>query len=188
MKRIVFLLTVAGIIMGFGFARAADFKPACVDLERAMGTCDIGKKLNNEIQQDIEKAKQKLTGMDQDLKKLREVLDRQSLAMNEDVKQEKLKEYQTKARDLERLAKDSEEDLRQKYAERRQKLLQDFVDVIKEYGKERGYSMIIEKGPIIYAVDSMDITDEVIRAFDEKFSPKAAEKPQPKENGKTKGK
>jgi outer membrane protein len=192
MKKVCFVVMMVLIFSGFSLALAVDgLKVGCVDLQRVVENCEIGKKLNGEIQQDVEKARQKLAEKDQELKKLRDVLDRQSLAMNEDVKQEKLKEYQTKARDLERMAKDSEDDLRQKYAEKKQKILQDIVEIIRQYGKDKVYSIILEKGlSVIYAVDSYDVTDEVIKAFNDKFAPKApAEKPQqPKEKEKDKDK
>jgi outer membrane protein len=190
MKRACSILTTVLILILFNFnlAFALDnLKIVCVDLQKAVETCEIGKKLNSEIQQEIEKARLKLSEKDQELKKLRDILDRQSLAMNEDVKQEKLKEYQSKGRELERMAKDSEDDLRQKYAEKKQKILQDFVDIIRQYGKDKGYSLVLEKGlTVIYAIDSLDITDEVIKAFDEKFTLKGPEKQQTKEKQQSK--
>jgi len=189
MKRVCCIVTMVLLLCGFNLAQAADnLKIGCVDLQRVIETSDIGKKLKVEIQQEIEKAKQKLTEKDQELKKLREMLDRQSFAMNEDVKQEKLKEFQTKARELERLTTDSEDDLKQRFTVKQQRLIQDVMDVVKQYGKEKGYSIILEKGlTVIYAIDSFDVTDEVVQVFNEKFAPKApAEKPQPKEKEKEK--
>jgi len=189
MKRVCCIVTMVLLLCGFNLAQAADnLKIGCVDLQRVIETSDIGKKLKNDIQQEIEKAKQKLTEKDQELKKLREMLDRQSFAMNEDVKQEKLKEFQTKARELERLTTDSEDDLKQRFTVKQQKLIQDVMDVVKQYGKEKGYSIILEKGlTVIYAIDSFDVTDEVIKIFNEKFALKApTEKPQPKEKEKEK--
>lgn len=191
MKKVWFALMMVFIFSGFSLAHATDnLRIACVDIQKAMENSEIGKKLKNEIQQEYDKAKQKLSERDQELKKLGDLLDKQKLAMNEDVKQEKLKEYQTKTRELERLAKDSEDDLRQKFSDKQQKLLQDFVDIIVQYGKEKGYSMILVKGlpTVLYSVDSLDITDEVIKVFDEKFSPKGPEKQQPKEKQPSKEK
>ena len=188
MKRVCCIVTMVLLLCGFNLAQAADnLKIGCVDLQRVIETSDIGKKLKGEIQQEIERAKQKLTEKDQELKKLREMLDRQSFAMNEDVKQEKLKEFQTKARELDRLTTDSEDDLKQRFAVKQQKLIQDVMDVVKQYGKEKGYSIILEKSIVFYAIDSFDVTDEVVQIFNEKFAPKApAEKQQPKEKEKEK--
>jgi outer membrane protein len=187
MKKVYFIVAVVVVFCGFSLARAADnLKIGCVDLQRALETSETGKKLKGEIQQEIDRAKQKLMEKDQELKKLGEMLDRQSFAMNDDVKQEKLKEYQGKVKERDRLASDSEDDIKQKYTGRQQKLIQDAMDVVRQYGKENGYSMIIEKGiTVIYAIDSLDVTDEVIKAFNDKFAPKApAEKAPVKEKEK----
>jgi outer membrane protein len=187
MKRVCCVITAVLLLCGFSLARAEDnLKIGCVDLQRVIETSDIGKKLKNDIQQEIEKAKQRLIEKDQELKKLGEMLDRQSFAMNDDVKQNKIKEYQTKVKERERMAADAEDDIKQKYSGKQQKLIQDVMDVVKQYGKEKGYSIILEKGlVVIYAIDSFNVTDEVIQIFNEKFSPKApAEKPQPREKEK----
>jgi len=184
MKKVWCAVTMIAIFYGVNLAHAAEnLKIGCVDLQKVLELSETGKKLKGEIQTEIDRAKQKLMEKDQELKKLGEMLDRQSFAMNEDVKQEKLREYQSKVKERDRLATDTEDEIKQKYAGRQQKFIQDVIDVVKQYSKDNGYSLVIEKGlTVIYTIDSLDFTDEVIKAFNNKFAPKTpAEKPQPKE-------
>jgi outer membrane protein len=49
------------------------------------------------------------------------------------------------------------------------KVLQDVSGLIQKVGKERGYAMVLERqrSSILYASPEADLTDEVIRAYDD---------------------
>ena len=48
-------------------------------------------------------------------------------------------------------------------------MLQDLSGVIEKVGKERGFHLIVEKrgGAVLYGAPEADLTDEIIRAYDQ---------------------
>jgi Skp family chaperone for outer membrane proteins len=54
------------------------------------------------------------------------------------------------------------------------RLQQDLVGVIEKVGKQKGYFMIVERrgAVVLYASPDADLTDEVIRAYDQESGPK----------------
>jgi Skp family chaperone for outer membrane proteins len=50
-----------------------------------------------------------------------------------------------------------------------QRVLQELSGVIERVGKEKGYYMIVEKrgASVLYASADADLTDEIIRAYDQ---------------------
>jgi hypothetical protein len=44
--------------------------------------------------------------------------------------------------------------------------VRDLATVVRQIGKKDGYTMVMEKGEILWGTPTIDITDEVIRAYD----------------------
>jgi hypothetical protein len=45
-------------------------------------------------------------------------------------------------------------------------IVRDLALVVEQIGQKSSYTMVMEKGSLLWAVPSIDITDEVIRAYD----------------------
>lgn len=43
------------------------------------------------------------------------------------------------------------------------------IDVAQNLAKQRGYNLILDKGVVIFSLDSLDITDEIIKLLDQKL-------------------
>jgi Skp family chaperone for outer membrane proteins len=85
--------------------------------------------------------------------------------MNESVRREKEKEYQAKLRDVQRMQRDFEEDVRRRDRELTDKVLRDLAGIVQQIGEEGKYSIILEgnQPSIIYISKGMDVTGEVIK-------------------------
>jgi outer membrane protein len=104
------------------------------------------------------------------MEKIKEDLQKRGSVMNENVRREKEKEYQTKALDLQRLQRDFEEDLRRKDREHTDRVLRNLEKVVKKMGEDGKYTVILEKNQpaIIYISSALDLTDEVIKMINQK--------------------
>ncbi|MCK4508857.1 MAG: OmpH family outer membrane protein, partial [Desulfuromonadales bacterium] len=69
-----------------------------------------------------------------------------------------------------RFTKDIQETLQQTDADLTRKILESLLKVVQQVGKSEGYAMVLEKteSSIVYADESIDISDKVIKAFDAK--------------------
>ena len=89
--------------------------------------------------------------------------------MAADARRDKQEQFERKRRDAARLMDDFQKELEKKEQALLQRVLQELSGVIDRVGKERGYYLIVEKrgASVLYASPDADLTDEVIRAYDQ---------------------
>ena len=56
--------------------------------------------------------------------------------------------------------------MKKKDMELRRKILQEVLEIIKEYRKKEKYTIVMEKQSIVDSDDAIDITDKIIRLYD----------------------
>ena len=74
-------------------------------------------------------------------------------------------QYVSKLKNFERDYKDSKDELQAKDNEMTAKIVHDLAQVIRSLGERDGYTMVMEKGSILWGAPSIDITDQVIRTY-----------------------
>jgi len=91
-----------------------------------------------------------------------------------DAKAQKEREYQQKLKDFQRFTKDSQDQLQQQDSQFTHRILREVLDVVRAEGKKEGYTMILEKSEssLIYADKSIDMTDQVIKLYNQKSKKK----------------
>jgi len=136
-----------------------------VDMQRALNQCVAGQEAKKVITVEVEKVHKSLEGRQKELNKLREDLEKRGAVMNESVRREKEKDYQAKLRDLQRLQRDFEDDVRRRDRELTDKVLRDLAVIVQKIGEEGKYSVILEgnQPSIIYIAKGLDLTEEVIK-------------------------
>ena len=70
-----------------------------------------------------------------------------------------------KLKNFERDYKDSKDELQAKDQEVTAKIVHDLAQVIRTLGERDDYTMVFEKGSILWGAPSIDITDQVIRNY-----------------------
>src|SRR5262245_6021393 len=101
--------------------------------------------------------------------KLRDELEKKGQLLSADARREKQESLERKVRDVRRLVDDLQKELQKKEQEALARVLNDIQGVVQKIGKERGYTMIVERrgGAVIWGAPEIDITDEVVRVFDD---------------------
>jgi outer membrane protein len=176
MKKIVFWagLVFLGIGMGFPAWAAEPIKIGYVDMQKALNLCEAGKDAKKTITEEVDKMQKSFTGKQRELEKLKEDLEKKGSVLSESVRREKEKDYQTKLRDMQRLQRDYEEDLRRKDREYTDRILRELEIIVKKLGEEGKYTMILERNQpaVVYISGTLEITDEVIKIADKNFKKK----------------
>ncbi|TAN45219.1 MAG: OmpH family outer membrane protein [Nitrospirae bacterium] len=178
MKRFVSLVCLMAfaltIITGLvSSVSAADIKIGVVDVRKALFESEAGKRASADLDV-LVKAKQ--TAIDEKAKaidKMKADLERQASAISVDARKAKEAEMERLVRDYQRIAADSQADLKKKEAELSDDILKEIFDVINKLAQEEKYSLIVEKlAGIVYSDKALDITEKVIARYNE--SKKAA--------------
>ncbi len=139
-----------------------------VDLQKALNLSSAGKEAKEKIKAKVQTYDADVRQRQEELKKLKDDLEKQAMLLSEEARNAKERDYQQKVKDYQRFTKDIQETLQQTDADLTRKILESLLKVVQEVGKSEGYTLVLEKteSSIVYADESIDISDEVIKAFD----------------------
>jgi len=167
MKKMGIWIFCGAVILAWtaGAWGADPLKIGYVDMQRALNQSVIGQEAKKLITGEVDKMHKALEGRQKELNKLREDLEKRGGVMNESVRREKEKEYQAKLRDVQRMQRDFEEDIRRRDREMSDKVLRDLAGIVQKIGEEGKYSVILEgnQPAIVYISKGLDLTEEVIK-------------------------
>jgi outer membrane protein len=172
MKKRGILLLVTGFWMAWGCLAwgAEPIKLAYVDIQNALNLSEAGKAAKKQMMLEVERMRKNFAGKQKELEKLKDDLEKRGSVLSEAARDEKARDYQAKVRDLQRMERDYQDELQRKDRELTESILKKLEVVVKKMGEEGKYTLILEKNQagIIYIADVLDLTDELIKIFDQK--------------------
>ena len=176
-KWTVWTLTLA-VAMLFGGhvtrSDAAGTRIGYVDVQRVIVRSVAGVAAREQLEKDKVAMQKDVDNRKIEVDKLREEMEKKGLVLSAESRREKEETLQRKVRDLRRLAEDLEKELQKKEQAATQKILQELTGIIEKMGKERGFLLIVERrsGGVIYGDPEGDVTDEVIKLYDQEKAKK----------------
>ena len=103
-----------------------------------------------------------------ELKKTREEFIKKSSVLNADIRREREKEMVRKEEDFRDQVQEKEEEMRKDEYNSMQPLLNDLFEVTTKVAKDEGFTLILEaKSGVVYFSKTIEITDKVIKLFNE---------------------
>jgi len=145
---------------------AAESKLGTVDMQKILMLSDAGKDAKEQLALRAAKYEAEKNMKEEDLKKLKGELEKQSVLLSETARGAKEKDYQQKLKEYQRFMKDAQDDLQAKNDEYTNKIVDEIVKVVREYGKKRGFTFIFVKNEsMIFMDDKIDLTDELLTQF-----------------------
>ena len=143
-------------------------KIAYVDLQRALNLSKAGVAAKQQMTEQVQKYEGDFKIRQDDVLRMKADLEKQAALLSDSARAEREREYQRRVTDLQRFQQDIQEDLQRKDAEFTGRIINELFEVMQKLGAEGGYAMIIEKneGAIVYADPKVDLTDELIKAYD----------------------
>ena len=98
------------------------------------------------------------------------ILQAQRSLLSQDKIQKQLSEIQKKNVELERLQNDTAQELQRKEMQHVGAIVQEMRKVIETYAKEKKIDIVLEgRAGAIYANPALDITDEIVKRFDNQW-------------------
>jgi len=143
---------------------AADVaKIGVLDLQKILETSDAGKSIQNELKIQKDKMESDLKQKGAEIETIGKRLERESMVMSKDMREEKEREQRIKINDFKTLQKKYRTELQTLEVQLMNDLQNDLKALVETMGKKEGYLMIINKLGVLYAPTSIDITDQVIQ-------------------------
>jgi outer membrane protein len=177
MKKFLVSIAVAALAAPM-FAQTAPARVAVVDVQKVLTQSTAGKaayeKLKKMQEDRVAKAKQ----MDDEMKKLESDLSTKRISLAEDKLAEMQKQLADKRINMQRYAQDADREIGEARDRELQALQVKIEPVIDAIGKEMGLALIFNKfeSGLVYASDAVEITDTVIKRFNEAATAPAAAK------------
>jgi outer membrane protein len=145
---------------------AAESKFGMVDLQKILILSDAGKVAKEQLGAKAAKYDTDKNAREEELKKLKAELERQNVLLSDSARGAKEKDYQQKLKEYQRFLKDAQDDLQARNDEMTNRIGEEIVRLVQEYGKKNGYTTIfIKHDAMIYVDDKIDLTDELLRQF-----------------------
>jgi outer membrane protein len=147
-------------------AGAQDLKLGFVDLQRALNESEAGKRAKEDFRGQLDKLQSDLKRKKDELDRMKEQIEKKSAVLKDEERRNLEKDFQKKVRDFERSYKDSQTEMQGKDGELTARILADLQEIIQEYGRDEGYTLILEASSnVLYGASSIDLTDKVIEAY-----------------------
>jgi len=152
-------------------ADAADVaKIGVLNMQRVLSTSDAGKAAKAEIKTQRDKMLQDLKVKGAEIDALGKQVERESMVMSKEKREEKEREYRIRINDFKTLEKrynTQSQDLQKRLLNG---IVKDVLALVEEIGKNEGYLLIVRREGVVYSPDSIDITDELIKQMNASFA------------------
>ncbi len=148
---------------------AAPGRVGFVDIQRVLARSAAGVAAREQLEKEKAAMQKQVDAHRVELEKLRDELEKKGQLLSTDARREKQDVLERKVRDARRLVDDLQSTLQKKEEAMLAKVLQDVSGLIQKVGKEKGYSIVLERqrSSVLYATADVDLTDEIIHAYDD---------------------
>jgi len=171
-KPVMRVLTLSMVIVVLcllpAFTHAAEVvKFGAVDVQKILNESDAGKKAKSDLESLIKSKQILIDEKGKAIEKLKNDLEKQASVLSPDARKNKEDELEKYVREYQRLVQDSQADVKKKESELTENILKEIQDMIQKIGEDEGYTMIFERGMVIYSNKGIDLTDIVLKKFDD---------------------
>lgn len=146
-------------------AWAQQMKIGFIDVQKAIGDSQAGKKARERFQAQVKKVEADLMREKQEAERLKGEVDKKGPLLKEDDRRKLEADFQRKYLSYQRNMRDFQEELRQKEGEMTAEILRDLEKVIIEIGRSEKFTLIFERSQLLYSDQAIDITGKVVETY-----------------------
>jgi len=151
-----------------GIAPAADVaKFGSIDIQKVLNESEPGKKAKTDLEVLIKSKQTVIDEKGKTVEKMKSDIEKQTSVLSAEARKTKEDELEKNIREYQRLVQDSQSEVKKKEGELTDSILKEIRDIIEKVGEQEGYTLIIEKGMVLYSNKGIDITESVLKKYDE---------------------
>ena len=170
----IILIVCLFSLFWLGSVNAADVaKIGVANLQRVLETSNQGKSAQEEIKKQKDQMEVELKQKGGEIEELRKQLERESMVMSKEKREEKEREIRIKINDFKSLEKRYRAQLQNLEKKLVNALLKEVSSLVGEIGKKEGYLLIINNTGVLYSPNSIDITDQLIKQLNARHAKKS---------------
>jgi outer membrane protein len=164
-------------------SNAATPKVGVISVQVAIQSTAEGKQSAAELQSRFAPRQTELDNLRKQIEDLQTRLRTTSNTLSDEEKARLAREGDQLTRTYQRKQQDSQDDFNEAEREIVDRIGRKMIDILDKYSKENGYSIILDTSaqntPVIYAANTIDVTQDIIKLYDQSYPVKssAAAKP-----------
>lgn len=173
MKHLIALVCLLGFGL-FSVTAKAEFKVGLVDIQRILLTTTDGQDVMAKLEKKFNARKADLKKEEDKIKKASEDYKKQSLVLSDKAKMAKEREIQSMIVQLQNQTMEAQKTINQLEQELKKPLIDKIQLVVMEVSKKAGVALTFEvsTSPLVYAEKRVDLTEEVVTAYNAKHGSK----------------
>ncbi len=163
---------IIGSFALLGLMACEQNKIAYVDNTKLLNEYQEKKDIESKLKEQISKYEKKRDSISQAFQAEARAFDAEARNLAQNVAQKKYNELMQKSQILQQHLQQEEQKIQLESQTQMDSLLTKVKKLIKEYGKEKGYTFILganEGGSVLHGDEKKDITDEVVKSLNEKY-------------------
>jgi outer membrane protein len=147
-------------------------KVAVIAFQAAVAQSNEFQRNYADLEKKFEPQRQQLKAKSDEIDTLTKQLQAQNATLSDAERASRANVIDTKKKQLQRDAEDAQNDFQQQMQDMFKGVASKFYDVLSNYAKDQGYTLVLDasqqESPILYAVDSVNITKPVLDAYNVK--------------------
>jgi outer membrane protein len=184
MKIRAVVTVVAGLLMtpavwaqGAPAAQAGG-KVGVINIQAAIASTAEGKQAAAELQSQFTPRMNELQGLQKQIEDLRNRLQNGQSTLSDEEKARLTREGDQSTRAYQRKQQELQDDTNDAQQEVVNRIGRKLVDILNKYSKDNGYAVVLDDSsqqtPVIYAANQIDVTQDIIRLYDQSYPVKNA--------------
>jgi outer membrane protein len=165
-------------------AAGAPLKFGVINVQAAIQSTAEGKLAGAELQSQFSPRQTELQNMQKQITDDEARLRTGQATLSDDEKARLSREYDTMNRSFQRKTQDAQDDFNQAQQDVLNRIGRKLIEVIERYSKDNGFGIILDTSsqqtPVMYAANTIDITQEIVRLYDQSYPVKASTTAPPK--------
>jgi len=177
MKKFLVSMAVAALAIPALAQSSAPARVAVIDVNKVLAQSAAGKTAAARLKQVQEDKMARAQKMDEEIRALDNDINTKKISLSEEKLADMTKQLSDKKIAMQRFAQDADRELGEARDRVMQELNQKIMPVVDQIGKEMGLAAIFNKfeSGLIYASEAIDITDVVIKRFNDSQGAPAAQ-------------
>ena len=144
----------------------ATAKIGVVDFQSAIQQTKEGQAAQKKLDTAYQQKKTAIAAMETQLRQMQSDYEKQASILADSARKAKEQELLAAQSQYQQAYQQSEQEMQALYGQLMQNLLDKMKMICTQIGKEKGYTLIIEKGAVVFSTDAIDLTSELVKRYD----------------------
>jgi len=177
---------LAGLLLSAAPAAADELKIGYVDFQRALNEVEEGKVAKASLKRDFDDKQKQLDKDKAELERLQAEFEKQAGVMSDEAKRDRALEIDRRMREAQGKAMGFQKDLSDREREVTRAIFDKMLNLTREIASADGLTYVLDKNSLLVAPPAGDITNELVRKYNERFKPSEEKKKAAPKKGEAK--